>query len=218
MRSTRIKWVIALAVAVSGIWFMGVMYVLTYKPDVYVAPGNVGANLPTSAPVMPTINSYTPSRARNIYRPANYGAHRTQRPASVPMQSMRIRTTSSAQVHSIGGGGNGGGGAVSGGSSSHRGIVYSTASVAMPQTNFLALASTRQMAAPEASEAPSMASMASISGMRRAPGPPTPGGGELPDEHQLTEQPVGDAVLPLMMLVMLYCAVRVYRRKSTAND
>ena len=38
MRSTRIKWVIALAVVVSGIWFMGVFYVLTYKPDVYIAP------------------------------------------------------------------------------------------------------------------------------------------------------------------------------------
>lgn len=211
MRSTRVKWVIALAVAVSGIWFMGVMYVLTYKPDVYVAPGNVGANLPAAAPSVPTISTYKPSLSRNIYRPAQYGAPRPQRPA-VPMQSMRIRTTSSAQVYSIGGGGGGnsGGAGASGGSSS-RGIVYSTASVAMPQTSFLAMASTRQMAEPEASEAPSMASTV---GPRRAPGPPT---GEPPSEHQITEQPVGDAVLPLMLLLMAYCGYIFYRRKSALN-
>lgn len=213
MRSTRIKWVIALAVAVSGIWFMGVMYVLTYNPEVYVNPGIVGSNLPSvSAPVMKPITTYTPSRMRGTYRPVHYGTSRVQRPSSLPMQSMRIRTTSSAEVHSVGGGGNGGG--YSSGGSSQRGIVYSTASVAMPQTNFIAMASTRQMAAPEATEAPSMAKLAS--GPRRAPGPPNPGGGgDLPGEHQLTEQPVGDAVLPLMMLLTLYCAVRVYRRKRS---
>ena len=210
MRSTRVKWVIAFAVVISGIWFMGVVYVLTYKPDVYIAPGNVGANLPTVAPVMKTITTYTPLRQRSTYTPARYG-QRSQRPAAVPMQSMRIRTTSSAQMHSVGGGGNGGGGSVSGGSASQRGIIYSTASVALPQTNFLALAESRQMAAPEASEAPMMAN---TTGPRRAPGPPDIGGGDLPGDHQLTEQPVGDAVLPLMMLIMVYCGFIIYRRKS----
>ena len=214
MRSTRIKWVIALAVVVSGIWFMGVFYVLTYKPDVYIAPGTIGGSLPTAAPVMKSIPTYRPSRAHNVYRPARYGAQRAQRPAAVPMQSMRIRTTSSAQVHSIGGGGNGGGASSSGASSSQRGIIYSTASVAMPQTNFLALASSRQMAAPEASEAPSMAT---TTGPRRAPGPPDIGGGDLPGDHQLTEQPVGDGLWILLLLAIGYMIAKLMTRRSAGH-
>lgn len=47
------------------------------------------------------------------------------------------------------------------------------------------------------------------SGPRRAPGTP---GGEL-DPH--TQQPLGDAALPLLLLALAYMGIRVYRRKTT---
>lgn len=210
MRERRVKWVIALAVVLSGIWFMGVMYVMTYKPEVYNAPGVVVVPSPVASP-MSTIRSYTPTRSRAIYKPVLYGYNALRKNIpNVPMQSMRIRTTSSAQVHSVGGGGNGsvGMGGSHGGSS--RGIIYSTASVAMPQTNFIAMASSRQMAEPAATQAPSMARVASAP--RHAPGPPNID--DLPDEHQLTEQPIGDGLWFLLLLAIGYIVKQMTRRSA----
>ena len=83
----------------------------------------------------------------------------------------------------------------------------------MPLATFTAMASTREVAPPEAKQAPQMARMAVAP--LHAPGPPNPGGGgDLPGEHQLVEQPVGDAILPLLMLLGVYCGILLIRRNK----
>ncbi|MBQ2190646.1 MAG: hypothetical protein II605_02295 [Paludibacteraceae bacterium] len=218
-KKERTKWVIALAVAVSGVWLMGVAYVLSYKPEVYVNPGTVTTNVPAIySPESTPIKVYTPIRSLSRFR-ASYSVStlRHSHMPSLPMQSIgRIYTTSSAQVHSVGGGGNGGVYTTSHGNTSSRGIQYSEGgNAAMPQTNFIAMASSRQMAAPEASYAPQMARLAS--GPNNAPpGPPNPPGddGPLPGDHQLVEQPVGDALLELALLALAYALARTYKKRA----
>ena len=85
----------------------------------------------------------------------------------------------------------------------------------MPMTHFSALASVRQIAQPEASEAPQMAAMASAP-IRHTPGPPNPPD-PLDEEHQLIEHPIGDAVLPLSLLLIGYALVMVWRHRRKAN-
>ena len=46
MRSTRVKWVIALAVVTCAVWLVGVMYVISYKPEVHINPGTVATSVP----------------------------------------------------------------------------------------------------------------------------------------------------------------------------
>ena len=208
MRSTRVKWVIALAVVLSGLWLMGVFYVMTYKPEVYNNPGIVTtAPIPSSTPSMSPARTFSPMRSHSAYRTAYTPTVRRTHLPSIPMQSTGgLYLTSSAQPHSVGGGGNAGIYTTTGGSSSSRGIQYSS-SMAMPQTNFVAMASSRQMAEPEAQHAPMMARLAG----RNAPGPPNPPQ-PLDPEHQLVEQPVGDAVWPLLLLALAYMLVRSYKR------
>jgi hypothetical protein len=70
------------------------------------------------------------------------------------------------------------------------------------------------MAAPEASEAPSMAT---TTGPRHAPGPPDIGGGDLPGDHQLTEQPVGDGLWILLLLAIGYMIAKQMTRRSAGH-
>jgi hypothetical protein len=75
----------------------------------------------------------------------------------------------------------------------------------MPTTNFLALASTRSVAAPGATDAPQMASLASAP--RRAPGPPVIDG-PLDRENQLIEKlPIGKPWVMLLMIVAYACVL-----------
>jgi hypothetical protein len=78
----------------------------------------------------------------------------------------------------------------------------------MPMTNFLALADARQMATPEAADAPSMARLASEP--RQAPGPPT---GPTDPDHQLIEQPIGEPWI-LAIMALLYAIGRFVADKK----
>ena len=111
--------------------------------------------------------------------------------------------TSSAQVQNVGGGASYGT-ASSSGTQTQRGISYTMTTV----TTFATFAANRQVAAPEAMNAPEMAKL--VTEPRRAPGPPDIG--ELDPEHQL---PVGS---PLVLVVMagLYAAA-VRKRKEDAE-
>ena len=208
----RTKWVVALAVVVSGIWLMGVFYVLSYKPDVYIAPGVVvSAPSPVATPATQSAPHALRSRSMShasYHTPIRYDSHA---PSAAMPPYHGLYTTSSAQVHQVGGGTNGNGIIPT----THHAkpsnyVIYSTVNVTMPTTNFVALASQRQVAQPEAQEAPQMAMLASA---RRAPGPPDPSG-PLPDEHQLVEHPIGDALWPLMLLALTYVGVVLQRKKS----
>ena len=99
-------------------------------------------------------------------------------------------------------------------SSSRRGISYSSATgVTMPMTTFVAMATARQVAQPAAAEAPAMARMAS--GPRNAPSPPVIES-PLPEDNQLVEhpEPLGDILLPLMIMGLGYCAVVMSRKRK----
>ena len=208
---TRTKWVIALAVVVSGLWLLGLFYVLSCKPDVYILP-KVVVSAPSPV-ATPATQSTAPLLHSHPMRHTTYHAtaYDSRTPYAALPPSRGLYMTSSAQVHQIGGGGANGGNltTTTHHSSSSNHVTYSTVNVTMPTTNFVAMASQRQMAEPEAKEAPQMAMLASA---RRAPGPPNPTG-PLPEENQLVEHPLGDALWPMMMLACLY-AVSVLRRKT----
>ena len=212
MKSRRTKWVIALAVAVGGIWLMGVFYVLSYKPDAYINPGVVVlAPSPVAAPAQPV------GARRTMTHPAMHHLSLVQPVAhtysSHPMPTYQgLYATSGAQVHSVGGGGGHyANGTSSQGASSARGICYSSVNVAMPATNFIALTSQREIAQPAAAEAPQMARMAASP--RTTPGPPPPNPIDLTDEHQLVEHPIGDAMWPLLLMALAYVCVLLKRSK-----
>ena len=95
--------------------------------------------------------------------------------------------------------------------SSSRGITTGGGSVAMPVTTLVSVASSRQMAQPEAQEAPEVAHVLA----RKAPGPPNIDG-PLPDENQLVEQPIGNAVWPLLLLAIGYAAYRQDKKRRLA--
>lgn len=214
MKNRRTKWVIALAVVVGGIWLLGVFYVLSYKPDVYINPGVVvSAPSPIALPAQPAGTrrtvSISPAHHPSLVQPVPhiYSAH--------PMPTYQgLHATSGAQVHSVGGGGgNYAYGSGSQGSSSARGISYSSAGVTMPATNFVALASQREVSQPAASEAPQMARMAASPRTTPGPSPPNPPQ-PLDDDHQLVEHPVGDALLPLLLMALAYACVLLRRCKG----
>ncbi len=205
MKRFRIQLVIAFIVLVCGVSLIGLIYIISTKPVTYVTPGVLSAPSPVASPVQPVntgLRLYNRTVHHVAYAPSSYSLYTP----SVSMPSYQgLYLTSSAQVHSVGGGGNGGGGiALTSGGSANRGIVY-TGSVTMPMTTFVAMAESRQVAQPEASEAPQMASVASAP-ERRAPGPPNiqyP-----PEEHQLVEHPLGDGLWVLLMLAVGYTVVR----------
>ena len=183
MRRFRVQLVIAFIVFVCGVSLMGLTYIIFSKPDVHINPGITVSNpSPVAAPMQPmrsTSHFAHPSMHHSPYiLPAV--THPTA-PAAAMSSSHGLYLTSSATSHMVGGGGNGHGIATTSGGSSSRGI------------------SSRQVADPEAQDAPELASVSS----RRAPGPPnvTP-----PDEHQLVEHPIGNPVWPLLLMVIGYAA------------
>lgn len=215
MKRFRIQLVWAAIVLICGVSLMAAVYLLFNKPEVYINPGIVVSSpAPTASPVSPVTSrhmagSYSP------FRHAGYGYSSSYHASSAasPMPAGRgLYLHSSAEVHSVGGGGSGTIGLASSGSGSSRGISYTQGGgVTMPMTSFLAVASTRQIAQPEAQEAPQMARMASP---RRAPGPPTITDLEEGQEnHQLVETPVGSTAIPLLLFAIGYI---VYRRKRLA--
>ena len=214
MKRFRMQLLMAFIVLVCGVSLMGLVYIVFNKPDVYINPGIVSAPSPVAAPI-PPVNVDYPPKHRSVYtQPATMPTYHPAKSA-LPVPSFRgLYTTSSADVHNVGGGM---GGYEMTTTSHHpkssQNVVYSTVNVTMPTTNFVAMASQRQVAQPEAQEAPQMARLASAP--RRAPGPPNPPG-PLPEDHQLVEHPIGDAVWPLLMMAIGYVAYRRIKKERLA--
>ena len=212
MKRFRIQLVWALIVLICGVSLMGMVYLVFNKPEVYINPGIV---VTKPSPVAEPAAPMTPrgeSAPRSLFHHTSYNyTYHSPETNSFTGTGKGLYLHSSAEVRSVGGGGNGAWAtAGSSGSASSRGIIYTqSAGATMPMTSFVAVASSRQVSQPEAQEAPQMAHMASP---KRAPGPPNPPG-PLPEEHQLVEHPIGDAVLPLLLLAIGYM---VYRRKRLA--
>lgn len=216
MKRFRIHLVLAASVLICGVSLMAAVYLLFNKPEVYINPGIV---VSSPAPVANPVSPVTPRHiagSYSLFRHTSYGYsssyHASPSASSMPA-TQGLYLHSSAEVHSVGGGSNGAWAAAgSSGSGSLRGIRYTQGGgVTMPMTSFLAVASTRQIAQPEAQEAPQMARMASP---RRAPGPPTIIDLEEGQEnHQLVETPVGSTAIPLLLFAIGYI---VYRRKRLA--
>ena len=212
MKRFRIQLVWALIVLICGVSLMGMVYLVFNKPEVYINPGIVVTQpspvAEPAAPLAPRGGSAPQSMFHHTLYSYTYHSPETN---SFTGTGKGLYLHSSAEVRSVGGGGNGAWAAAgTSGSSSSRGIIYTQSTGAtMPMTSFVAVASTRQVSQPEAQEAPQMARMASP---KRAPGPPNPPG-PLPGEQQLVEHPIGDAVLPLLLLAIGYM---VYRRKRLA--
>lgn len=214
MKRLRMQLVIAFIVFICGVSLMGLVYIVFNKPDVYVNPGIVvSAPSPVAVPAQ-----HVGSRRSILSQPTHHLSPAKSIQHTYPSQSMPaykgLYTTSSARVHSVGGGTSGYAiSTISGHSSASHGVIYSTVSVAMPSTNFVALASQREIAQPEASEAPQMARLSSVT--RRAPGPPNPTN-PLDEEHQLIEHPVGDALWPLALMALAYACVVLWKRRMKA--
>lgn len=214
MKRFRIQLVWALIVLICGVSLMGMVYLVFNKPEVYINPGIVVTQpSPVAEPAAP-LAPRGGSAPQSMFHHTSYSyTYHSPETNSFTGAGKGLYLHSSAEVRSVGGGGNGvWATAGSSGSGSSRGIIYTQSTGAtMPMTSFVAVASTRQVSQPEAQEAPQMARMASP---KRAPGPPNPNpSGPLPEEHQLVEHPIGDAVLPLLLLAIGYM---VYRRKRLA--
>ena len=211
MKAFRIQIVIAVVVLICGVSLMGLVYMINNKPIRYVTPGViVTAPSPVATPIQP-ISSGISRFTRTNYHP-HYTTPVMSRPTlpNVGSQPIQVFRTSKAQVQHAGGGGMGVAGASNGqnNGSSSKGIQYSSATATMPMTNFLALADARQMATPEAADAPSMARLASEP--RQAPGPPT---GPTDPSHQLIEQPIGEPWI-LAIMALLYAIGRFVADKK----
>ena len=214
MKRFRIQLVWALIVLICGVSLMGMVYLVFNKPEVYINPGIVVTQpSPVAEPVAP-MAPRGGSAPQSLFHHTSYSyTYHSPETNSFTGAGKGLYLHSGAEVRSVGGGGNGAWAAAgSSGSGSSRGIVYTQSTGAtMPMTSFVAVASSRQVSQPEAQEAPQMARMASP---KRAPGPPNPDPpGPLPGEQQLVEHPIGDAVLPLLLLAIGYM---VYRRKRLA--
>lgn len=213
-QQTRKRLVIAGVFFICSVSFMAMIYLYFSKPEVYVMPGVVVSQpAPVASPVSsfpPRLNSRLPHAVTPGYKVSSY---KQVTPVVPKTSSYRIWTSSSAKVHEAGGGGSYGSSYTASGSNASgasygapssradRGINYSGAANAMPSTSFLALATSRPMAAPEAENAPQMARLAADP--RRAPGPPTTGDDPLPGDHQLVEHPIG-APWVMMFFALLY--------------
>ena len=223
MKQFRIQLVIAFIVLICGVSLMGLIYIVFNKPYVPVNPGVVVSH-PSSlgAPYLPS-RSGNRSRIRSSST-AHYmqNMKRTQSiESTVTMPATRTYSLWSLSSAKISNSGSGTGGNIAypapastgSRSSGQRGIHASSVSVTMPMTTFVAMADVRMVAAPAAQEAPQMAQMA----VRKAPPPPNPGG-NLEEENQLVphpECPVGDALLPLLLLAMAYVGARSLRKDAT---
>lgn len=212
-QQTRIRLVLAGVVLICGVSLMALVYLIINKPVAEVKPSIVVSTpSPVAVPVMNTqnmllrrdrsITRYTPYNAANPYR---WGASSSQTP-------LKVYTTSSGAVYSVSGGTNGSAFTLATTShSSQRGIQQQAS---IPVTTFVAMASSRQVAAPETGEAPQMAHLASYD-PRRAPGPPDLGGDDLPGDHQLVETPVGEGGWIMILFALMYlCSVYAAGIKS----
>ena len=207
-------------VFVLSISLMSAIYILGNKPYVYINPGiTMSAPSPVGVPYHPGGFSYGSKGSMRHAASTSYSM--SAQPSMSENSSFGgLYLTSNAQVHSVGGGGNGGYvpmNVTHNSSSSSRGIVVSGGgAVTMPITNFVAMATARQVAPPEAMEAPQMAKLAP----RHAPGPPQPpggGGGGLPEDHQLVEHPIGEPWI-LAIMAALYALARFmfFKRRKAA--
>ena len=202
MKRFRIQLVWAAIVLICGVSLMAAVYLLFNKPEVYINPGIVVSSpAPTASPVSPVTSRHM-AGSYSLFRHTSYGYsssyHASSSASSMPA-GRGLYLHSSAEVHSVGGGGSGTIGlATSSGSGSSRGISYTQGGgVTMPMTSFLAVASTRQIAQPEAQEAPQMARMASP---RRAPGPHTIIDQEEGQENpKLVETPAGSTAIHMRL-------------------
>ncbi len=206
----------AAVVFVLSISIMSAIYIIGNKPYVYINPGiTMSAPSPVGDPYRPIGLSYGPTVS---------GRHTASTPyslASKPTPSTDfsfdgLYLTSKAETHSVGGGNGGYITMAVTRSTSQRGIVVSGGGAAtMPITNFVSMASTRQVAAPAATDAPQMAKLAP----RHAPGPPQPpggGGGGLPDDHQLLEHPIGEPWILAIMAVLYALAQFMFLKRRKA--
>lgn len=218
MRKIRLYLVVTAIVILCGASIVGIFRILFGNYDKAIHPGLVQSPSPVAIPHLPFRGKRTAeivvSSASN--KPLN---ERTESSVTLSAHTYSLWTLSSAKISHVGGGTGGAAPSAapsSSGHSSQRGIQYgsSGASVVMPITTFVAMASTRQVAAPEAQQAPQLASV----GPRRAPGPPDLGGETPPEEHQLIEhpEPIGSPIL-LVFLAGLYAIARYWRRNRMQN-
>lgn len=216
MKGLIIRVGIALVVLAAGFTFLRAIYlVVTSKFDKTNVPCvAVSSPSPVALPAHRAFSRTGRISWRETYQDRSSGGNTSQFPCASMSPSQGLFATSRAQVHIIGGGGGAAYAANSSGNTSSRGISYGAGGVTMPMTHFSALASARKVSQPEASEAPQMAAMAS-SPIRHAPGPPNPPD-PLDEEHQLVEHPIGDAVLPLSLLLIGYALATALRRRRKA--
>lgn len=208
MKRFRLQLLIAFLVVLCGASLMGIVYIVFGKAEMDIHPGVIVSKpSPVSVPMRPmrSVSLLRPSGRIHSYPTATIPhSSETQKPA-MP-STYGLYTTSSAQAHTIGSGTGNGNGFATTGRSSERGI---RTNVSMPMTTFVAIASQRQVAAPEAQEAPAMAQL--VSGPRRAPGPPTVT--DLEEKDQLVEHPVpAGGVYALGVMGCLYAMI--IRRKK----
>ena len=216
----RKRMVLALVVFICGIALMGLVYMVNNKPYVYINPGIVTtAQTTTTRP----IESVRASRQLKPYLPAHaisYTRSHRSFGLSIPSVPMRgMYETSRAKVQHVGSGSNGVYATTgsSSRSSSKHGIQYGASSgVVMPMTTFTSMASVRQVAQPEAQQAPQMARMAAAPRAAIGP-PPPPGGGELPSDHQLVDQPVGEGLWILLLMAAGYIGFNYRKRTQRAR-
>lgn len=205
MKQFRIQLLIAFVVFLCGSALIGAIYILSTKDVSMAKPGQVVSVSRPSPVAKPSLPNRLALRSKLIHHVhSSYTTHTTANTPNAPMQSVRgkgLYTTSSAQVTTVGGGGNASMPFTISHSSSRQALNQQ---VVMPTTNFLALASTRSVAAPGATDAPQMASLASAP--RRAPGPPVITG-PLEEENQLVEhpQPVGKSWIMLLLVAAYAC-------------
>ncbi len=216
MKQFRTQVVIALIVLVCGVSLMGLVYLVYGKPFVEINPGVVVRHSsPVAAPHLPLRSGTRMRTTRAAHQSVPRNGVRVESTVSLPTgANMSILLLSNAKIHNSGSG-VGSSGSFYASSSSHRGsqrrgVQAAASGVTMPMTTFVAMASARSVAAPEAAEAPRMAKTAS---MRNAP-PPPPNPTDLEEDDRLVEHPlcpVGDAVLPLLLLAMGW---GIYKREK----
>ena len=204
MKQFRIQLLIAFVVFLCGSALIGAIYILSTKEVSMAKPGqvvSVSRPSPVAKPSLPNRLALRSKLIRHVH--SSYTTHTPTNTPITPMQSVHgqgLYTTSSAQVTTVGGGG-------------HASVPFTIShsslrqapnqQVVMPTTNFLALASTRSVAAPGAADAPQMASLASAP--RRAPGPPVITG-PLDQEEQLIEKlPIGKSWIMLLLVAAYAC-------------
>ena len=216
MKQFRIQLLIAFVVFLCGSALIGAIYILSTKDVSIAKPGqvvSVSRPSPVAKPSLPNRLALRSKLIHHVHSP--YTTHTPANTPITPMQSVHgqgLYTTSSAQVTTVGGGGH---------ASVPFTITHSSSrqapnqQVVMPTTNFLALASTRSVAAPGATDAPQMASLASAP--RRAPGPPVITG-PLDQEEQLIEKlPIGKSWI-MLLLVAAYACLLARKKQLKCNE